>query len=579
MRPFRARNGRYCHKMRIPIREQLALLILLAALIGLAVISIATWISNHEFVLSICASRLALTASLKAAQLASNLDLMQTTATFLTTRVIIQSALQRYNNFGNDTSQNWAYAIPDMNAAIGNGGSVGQALLLQSMIFPKNASGPGGRYSLLNTTNSGILGEIHLPYRCPDGSKATLGMNASECGGLNYGYPPDLYPNLTYIAQSSDETSVEQSAQYNDAVIGANGKQALMIGPWKVNGSFSLVSITLPILNNTNTVDVLGYITAVMDARLISQVIDSAEGLQETGETLLVGPPSNTNLFRKGITYQSNHGNPPANFDVQYVVALNQSKGDSSRHPNTTIGEQNMPWSVDQYPAVQTAITERTGEQDNSGAMVKGHNEAGAKVASGYATPQSNLVDWVVVVEQSRGEVWAPINRLRDILLACVFATFGLMAVIAFPLAHFASLPIRRLREATAKSIEPPGPSPSRSSIGSFESMAERAADGAEDSEDVNAAALARKEGFKNPVSNWRHKRHQDREAKREMRRRREFRIPGKVKERKHIVKDELSDLTTTFNEMVRFSNTRCSSWAWMLLPKQQRVGQRLGDS
>lgn len=109
--------------MRIPIREQLALLILLSALIGLAVISIATWISNHEFVLSICSSRLSLTASLKAAQLASNLDLMQTTATFLTTRVIIQYALQRYNWYGNNTESNWFYAKSDMAAAVGNGGT------------------------------------------------------------------------------------------------------------------------------------------------------------------------------------------------------------------------------------------------------------------------------------------------------------------------------------------------------------------------------------------------------------------------------------------------------------------------
>jgi osomolarity two-component system sensor histidine kinase SLN1 len=80
--------------------------------------------------------------------------------------------------------------------------------------------------------------------------------------------------------------------------------------------------------------------------------------------------------------------------------------------------------------------------------------------------------------------------------------------------------------------------------------MAERHADGAEDMEAADGAALAKKEGFKNPVSNWRQKRHQDRDARRDRRRKREFRIPGKVKERKHIVKDELSDLTSTFNEM-----------------------------
>ena len=39
--------------MRIPIREQLGCLVLLASMIGLAVIAIATWVTNHNFVLSI----------------------------------------------------------------------------------------------------------------------------------------------------------------------------------------------------------------------------------------------------------------------------------------------------------------------------------------------------------------------------------------------------------------------------------------------------------------------------------------------------------------------------------------------
>jgi len=34
-------------KMRIPIREQLGCLVLLASLIGLAVIAIATWVGNE----------------------------------------------------------------------------------------------------------------------------------------------------------------------------------------------------------------------------------------------------------------------------------------------------------------------------------------------------------------------------------------------------------------------------------------------------------------------------------------------------------------------------------------------------
>lgn len=528
--------------MRINIREQLALLILLSSLIGLAVISIATWVSNHQYVLSICKSRLALTASLKAGQLAANLALMQTTATFITTRVLIQGALLRYDTTGNNTSDNWEDAAADMVAAI----SGGQGLLFQTVVFPKNGTGPAGKDAVLNTTAIPAAG-LALPLTCPNGQQAMLGMNTSDCGGESYGYPPALYPNLDFTS-TEIQGQVVQQALYKGETIGPNAKPGLLLGPFNINETLSLFSITLPVINNTSAFDVLGWLTVAMDATLIQQVLQSTEGLGNTGETLLVGPVTEQNIFRQGITYQSNHDDPPKDFLVEYVFPLNKSYAE--RHPNHVIGTTNAPFQASDYPAVYQAITHATGLLDNSGAMVRGRNEAGSHVATGFATPQSPLVNWFVVVEQSRSEVWAPINRLRDILLGCVFGTAGFMAVLAFPLAHFASLPIRRLREATAKTIDPPQMSPSRSSIGSFESMQDEGADGSHDAEGGEAAVLAKKEGSVNILSNWRLKRKEDREERKERRRRQAFRIPGKVKERKVIVKDELSDLTRTFNEM-----------------------------
>ena len=534
--------------MRIPIREQLALLILLSSLIGLGVISIATWVSNQHFVLTIRASRLALTASLKAVQLASNLNLMETTADFISTRIIIQQALERYNLDGNNTADNWVMAKPDMAAVLGGGGSVGQSLLLQSQIFPATGTGPAGHASLLATTGTSVENTIKLPYTCPDGSLVYLGTNASQCGGFDYGYPPGLYPNLTYTSVPYNSTFNIAHAEYNGVTLGPMASPFLLIGPWEVNHTFSIVSMTMPIINNTSAVDVLGWLTVIMDARLIQQVMYSTEGLDPTGETLLVGPVHNTNHFPNGILYDTNHENPPEDFKVQYVTALKTSG--SARHPKHTIGTSNPPFAASQYPAVMQAVTEKSGGLDNSGAMIRGHNEAGSHVAAGYAMPQIDLVNWVVVVEEAESEVYKPINHLRDILLACVFATAGLMAIIAFPLAHFASAPIRRLREATSKSVEPPNSTPSRSSLDSFESTREINANGSGDVEAAEGGVLAQKEGFKNPVNNWRQKRNQDREVRREQRRKRAFRIPAKVKERRNVVKDELSDLTTTFNEM-----------------------------
>ena len=224
--------------MRIPIREQLGLLILLCTLIGLAVVAIATWVTNHNFVLNIRSSRLSLTASLKAAQLTSNLNLMQTSANFVTTRILIQDALRRYNTAGNNTASNWLSAGSDMQDAIGGQGSLGQALLLQSIAFPANASGPAGPYGVLNTTSSSINNTVRLPYNCPDGTPAYLGDN--QCGDLNLGFPPQLYPNLTRGSQYYNSTFSTTTANFDGDLLTLGS--TLLVGPYQINSTFSIVS-------------------------------------------------------------------------------------------------------------------------------------------------------------------------------------------------------------------------------------------------------------------------------------------------------------------------------------------------
>src|SRR5437762_14157285 len=76
---------------------------------------------------------LALTASLKAAQLASNILLLQSAVKAIATRVLIQAALQRFYS-GNQTNSNWLPAIMDMQTALSSGGP--SSLLLQAIIFP-----------------------------------------------------------------------------------------------------------------------------------------------------------------------------------------------------------------------------------------------------------------------------------------------------------------------------------------------------------------------------------------------------------------------------------------------------------
>jgi len=530
--------------MRLAIREQLALLILLASLIGLGVISIATWVSNHNFVLSVVESRLSLTASLKADQLSSNLDLMQTTSNLVSTRVIIQGALQRYDDSGDNSADNWSAAEADLAAVFGSTSSLGQSILLQSSIYARDASGPAGHSPVLKvTSNTAMAKNIKLPLLCPDGTHATLGMKASNCGGHSFGYPPILYPNLTYSSTQFEGSNNVAQATYKGITIGPGAREALLLGPWPVNPSLSLVSLTVPMINNTSAYDVLGWLTVVMDAKLIRQVLNSAEGLEQTGETLLIGPLANTNVFSRGVPFNRSEKDIPNNFLVRYITPLRHD--DQGRHPNHVVGTDNPPFEVDRYPAIEQAYTQQTGNAGNAGALVRGRDEAGTQVAVGYAIPKSPLVDWLVVLEQSRKEVWQPINHLRNILLACLFGTVGFLAILAWPLAHFAVLPIRRLQDATARSIEPP--SQSRSSFDSYLSDSDRDVDGAAVIVDSSGAV---KENPHSRVARWRHKRQNDKELKQDRRRKSTFRIPSKVPNRKHFVEDELTDLTTTFNEM-----------------------------
>ncbi|KAF2770246.1 hypothetical protein EJ03DRAFT_270878 [Teratosphaeria nubilosa] len=531
--------------MRVNITTQLGLLILLSFLIGLAVVSVATWVANHNFVLDIRSQRLSMAASLKAAQLASDLNLMQTAANFISTRVLIQRALRNYTQNGVDTGSLWAAAETDMADAISGSGSLGQELLLQTMVFPVNDQGPMGSYAVMNTTsnnfNFNTSEHIRLPYDCPD-TDSPVYLGDDQCGHLNLGYPPALYPNLTYLSAFYDNTFNQSEAMYDNDVLKAGGP-ALLIGPWAVNDSLYVVSMTMPIINNAGAVDVLGWLTAVMDARLIQEAISMTQGLGDTGQTLVVGPTSVTNLFGPGVLYTDNHGTAQNDVNVSYIMAL--SVNDTKRHPDKVTGTANLPFRISSYPAVQKAFEQDNHNADNDGALISTHNEHKSAVSVGYALVNSSMVDWAVIVEQAKSEVWQPINHLRDILLACVFATAALMAILAFPLAYGFSQPIRRLREATRKSIEPSGSNPSRSSCDSYPMSRDGADDVVED-------ARARKEGFmtRNAVVRWRERRREEREVRREARRRHQFRIPARVKERRSCLRDELTDLTSTFNEM-----------------------------
>ncbi|CAO2657860.1 Nn.00g071200.m01.CDS01 [Neocucurbitaria sp. VM-36] len=508
-------------KMRIPIREQLGCLVLLASMIGLAVIAIATWITNHQFVLDIRLTRLTLTASLKSAQLSSNLALMQILVEQATNRLAPQSALDRFYS-GNTSDSNWERTKEDYDAVFS--GDDKTRVALQAQIYPYYTSDQ----SIFNRTAYSMQNVV-LPYTTPSGENATL-------GDAQYGFIPELYPKFAVRTVPYNDTFNVYKAEFNGRII--DNASYLLSGPYRVNESLSLVSITMPIINNTSNIDTLGWLTAVLDASLISSVVNAMEGLDKSGLTMLFGPNNVTNKFPADYLYTSPNPNPPENAEVRFLFPPT-ARQDVQRHGQYDTALHPPPFEWSKFAAIRKGFTQASGATNNAGSIISTRNEEGQSVAVGYAVVNSRMVSWMVVVEQTHGEVWGPIYRLRNVIIACVFGTMGAMLLLVFPVAHYSSRPIRRLRDATKKTVTP--------HMFEDDSMSSQN-DGM--NEDPDELTLAHKEGFFGSIIHYRRNQKLSRAEKRDAERRRQFRIPSKVKDRKHFIHDELTDLTKTFNEM-----------------------------
>lgn len=178
-------------------------------------------------------SGLSLTASLKATRIASEVQLIQTTCATISTRILIQAALNSYYQ-GNTTEENWAAATDDFQSALGSGGGN----LYQVKVFSRNTTGPST--GLFNATGN-TTPRIELPYETANGIKPIL-------GDQDGGFPPSLYPNITYNdtgMPSTNSPSTNRFTAFAFSDVRLNQDNGLFLGPLMVNETFALISLTI----------------------------------------------------------------------------------------------------------------------------------------------------------------------------------------------------------------------------------------------------------------------------------------------------------------------------------------------
>lgn len=259
-----------------------------------------------------------------------------------------------------------------------------------------------------------------------------------------------------------------------------------------------------------------------------------------------MGPADKSNLFL-GVSLPTEENkydkNDTALADAlaRYVFLPSIISGQVDRH--SQYRQSSTPFALKKYPEVLNMLAHPRSTSNNATSSLNTKNEQGCDVAIGVARPPTDVVDWVVIMEETHSQAFAPVVQLRKIVLACVFGTAGFIALVVCPLAHYCITPIRKLKSATERAIQPVPQDPhgSTDSVNHYSQFMNT--NGVHPQVDaVNGFFVALKNAI---YERWRTPQDPDSEDGQ-----RSFRVPLKVKESKHFITDELTELTSTFNEM-----------------------------
>jgi osomolarity two-component system sensor histidine kinase SLN1 len=386
--------------------------------------------------------------------------------------------------------------------------------MLQVRVYPPSQDTNTGVY--LNVTKPLTL-VIQLPYTYSNGSAVYLGDPGE-------GYPSALYPNFTYSGDTAEA--------YPGVTVTV--ENMLLLGPLIVNESYALMSITQPVLSNTGSGDVIGYMTVVGAATDLFRIEESPEGLGVTGQTLLISPDTQYNRFNSTTPVANN-----SRSGDRGVLENSLGKFVLPRHQSGSRADDDNTFVMKDFPAVLNSYSQQVKSVNNATALLRTTNEEGAKVSTGAARPPTTLVDWLIVVEQAQSESLSATALLRKILLICVFSTIGLVLVLVLPFAHLGVLPIRRLKAATKRFVIP---------TGCEEQGLLR--EGALKGQSVAPSERTTRRRLATRILDL-HRQYTNRPLKGvKQQSGGMIKIPGKIEIKRHLIKDELTDLTLTFNDM-----------------------------
>ncbi|CCK72829.1 histidine kinase KNAG_0L02110 [Huiozyma naganishii CBS 8797] len=383
---FRLRSFTPKPPYRVGIRAQLTMLVSIVAIISLVILAVTTGVyftSNYK---NLRSDRLYIAAQLKSSQIDQNLNYLYYQCYWVASRDTLQTGLANYVA-GNKSDANWMDSQSVLEKFLGSSNLFSVARVYDSSFT-----------TVLNTTNN-------------------------STGDL---IPEDV---LTQLLPLSTNVPLPSSLETN----------GIVTNPVK-NGSSYLMSMSLPIFANPSIIltdsRVYGYVTVVM----------SAEGLLSVFN-------DTTALERSYVAIVS-------------AVYTNATKLDAYRFVFPPFGSTSSILN-ETFPLNNNTFLSSALRQGKGGALKSTRLFYRLKLAVGYSPSTSNLANWVAIVAQAESVFISPATKLAKIIAGTVVGIGVFAMLITFPLAHWAVKPIVRLQKATELITESRGLRPTTPTSGS----------------------------------------------------------------------------------------------------------------
>lgn len=447
-------------------------LVIVVITLSLLILAIVTGVKYTNSVLELRQERIKIVSMLKAAQLVQSVMAIYYQVQALANRDELQVAMARAKA-GNNTDANWAATRTLMQSSLDS-----SSTFFQMEIYDR---------SLSTVLDMGGQVQYDLP-----GAELVSGDTFYSGAAPNLSEFADIFP----LRGAQD---VPPSLVEHGALIG--GPRHFSRYPSNMN---PVMSFTVPIYVNMSVLvdqrSLAGYLTVSCSANTVMDVSksDSTSQVEKEGQVVLVEAVTLQDINRTGMTVitqplkreevdkvrrkrqldkrqqttvvsasdQDKEGDgggviegggtphplTPSPLDsADGIIAANTNKSTLQTNYFRYIVAPYLPtsqtdqkaYSDDLYPPAEKALI---ATKPNN---LMTTNSVGEKISAGYAPVDLLFASWAVIVEEPQKDVYASINRLKNIVIGAAIGLAFLTVILTFPIAAYVVRPIIRLQKAT----------------------------------------------------------------------------------------------------------------------------------